>query len=148
MRLKYYKLTFRQMDLKRPFVFLVIVITVIIVSMNLYSFKLKPVILNACSGNAEQLAFEITSLSVEENMKNISYDSLIDIQKDNNGKIIALTSKVVEMNKLSTNIISSIRERFNDNPTSKIKLPMGIFSESMIFSAYGPKITVKTVLYR
>lgn len=146
MRLKYYKLTLRQMGINKPFVFFIILVVVIIGICSLcFNKRIEPTLKALCQSNAKSIATICTNKAVYENIKDIKYDDLIKIEKDDNNKITALSANVMQMNLISTNVTTKIDEELTKNYVSEIVLPIGSMLGINILGGYGPKIDVKTV---
>lgn len=146
MRLKYYLLSLRQMKLKKKsFVFFLSIVIIFIIFIYFINKKVDPVIRSLCNITAQNLALNVTNQTVDEYIKSITYDSLMNVNKDSNGKIISLDANVMEMNRLSTNISSSIQEKIKNIGKRKIKITLGSILNWGVFSGYGPSISVNIV---
>ena len=149
MRLKYYILSLkkmRQMKLKKkPFVFFLIIILVLILLAVFFNKRVNPYIKSLCNITAQNLALSVTNETVNEYIKTITYDSLMNINKDSNGKIISMDADVMEMNRLSTSISTAIQEKIKDIGDKKVKIPLGTIMDWGIFSGYGPNIPVEII---
>lgn len=144
MRAKYYALTLRQMSLKKSFVFFLIFFVIFSFILNLFIKKVEPTIKKICSSNAKSVAVNSVNEAIYKNTENITYDSLIIVNKDNNGKVTSLIANSVAINKLTSKIVNDIEENLQKNSKSKIKIPLGIIFDENIVSGYGPRIKVKT----
>ncbi len=146
MRLKYYKLSLRQMKFNKSFVlFFLIIILVVSISAIVINNKIKPTIKTLCESKAKALALNKTNEIVSEYMKNISYSSLIDLKENEQGKIIAMTANVTEMNRLTSNISSDVQQNLSNMDNVYIKVPLGTMLNVGMFSGYGPNISIKVV---
>lgn len=146
MRLKYYKLTLRQMGVNKPFVFFILLVLFIAGICSLFfNNSIEPTLKALCQSNAKSIAVITTNKAVYEYIKDVKYDDLINIQKDENNKITALSANVMQMNLISTNVTTKIDEELTKNSVSEIILPIGSMIGTNIFGGYGPKIDIKTV---
>lgn len=145
MRLKYYKLSLRQMKFKRSFVFFIIFLGIILLILLFITKKIEPQIKTLCESRAKSIALSTTNKVVDEHIKNITYDTLIEIKKNDAGKVIALTADVMEMNRLSNIISTDIQEKLNELQESYITIPLGAILNFGVFSGYGPSIKIKIV---
>lgn len=145
MRLKYYSVTLRQMKIKKSFVFFsILIITVIILSTFHYK-KIESALVEVCQSNAHSIALKCTEDAISQNIGDVTYASIINIEKTEDGKIVAITSNVNELNKLSNKLIISLEENLQKNQTSSISVPMGTLLGSKSFGGYGIKVNVKTL---
>lgn len=143
MRLKYYILALRQMNLKKSFV---VILTIFIVILGLVLFitkRVEPVIETLCESKAKSIALNTTNDVVSEYIKTITYDTLIELKQNEDGKVVALTANVMEMNRLTNSISSDIQEKLSNLEASYIKIPLGSILNIGMFSGYGPNISIK-----
>lgn len=145
MRFKYYKLTLRQMSLKKPFVFFITVIVTMLIFSLVINSNLKPTIKSLCEVSAKSIALAATNKAIEDNISNIKYTDLISFQKDVNGKVTTLNANVVLMNKLKSSIATSILHELNNYQEGEIQIPLGSFFGMKLIGGYGPKIKIKTI---
>ncbi len=75
----------------------------------------------------------------------VTYDSLIRIEKDEDGRIMSLTTNVGAMNTLKVRIESKIVEKILENQNLTVRIPMGSLFGNEFLSGRGPRITVKVV---
>ncbi len=144
MRVKYYALTLRQMSLKKSFVFFLISLIFVLVSINIYIKKIEPTIKTICSNNARNIAIKCSNEAIYKNTENITYDNLITVNKDSSGKVTSLSANSSQINKLTSKIVNDIENNLQDNIESKITIPLGMFFNESFVSGYGPKIKIKT----
>lgn len=149
MRLKYYKVTLRQMSYqKRPFV-LFFILSTLLSMIFFYIFfikRMEPTIKELCEYEARMTALEVTNSAVEKNMENITYDSLITITQDESGKVSSITANSIEINKLSGSIELAIKNELDNYHYSDMTLPLGGLLGSNLLGGYGPKIRIKNVM--
>ena len=143
MRYKYYRLTLRQMRFKKAFVVFCVIILFILLISFAFSQKVSPIIKTLCEANARYIAIECTEQAVAEEIENITYNSLIDIERDSNGKVTALNANVMQMNKISNSISTKIQDKILGVKTSYVHVPIATIIGSGIFSGYGPKVAIK-----
>jgi len=145
MRLKYYTRTLRQMRLSRPFVFILITLVIILtILISMYN-KAVPIITTLCESNAKYIALEITNKAVSECINNVKYEDLVTLKQDSTGKILALNSDVIELNKLSTNISTSISNKLANMDARYVKIPLTSIFNMGLFSGYGPRLSLNII---
>lgn len=145
MRLKYYIVTLRQMKIKKSFVFFSLLIIVILVTTSIHYKKIEDSLLEICQSNAHSIALKCTEDAINENIKDITYSSIINIERTDEGKIVAITSNINELNKLSNNLVKSVEKNFQNIQTSKIVVPLGMLMGSEVFGGYGVNLKIKTL---
>lgn len=75
----------------------------------------------------------------------VDYDSLISLQKDGEGNITALTTKIAPVNKLKSNLSLNILENLSEIKTLEIAVPVGNIIGVDVFSGFGPDVKVKLI---
>ncbi len=145
MRLKYYTRTLRQMRLNKPFVFILIVISIMIF-LSIYMYKKAvPIITTLCESNAKYIALEVTNKAVLECIKDIKYDNLVTLKLDNAGKIIAINADSMELNRISTQITTNVSNKLSNIESRFVKIPLTSIFNMGLFSGYGPKIPLNII---
>lgn len=145
MRFKYYKKTLRQMSLNKPFVFTLIMITLITFIIIYMYNKAVPVIITLCESCARAIALEVTNEAITENIRDTKYDDLVELKEDSKGRVIALNANVMELNRLSTEISTNISKKLLNVERRYIKVPLTSIFNLSIFSGYGPRIPLSIV---
>lgn len=79
---------------------------------------------------------------------NIAYDKIVYFEKDVNGKITALKTNIVEVNRLKTDILAYVNQQILDQDHMKMGLPLGSLFLPELFSGKGPVIPVKILSIR
>ena len=79
---------------------------------------------------------------------NIAYDKIVYFEKDVNGKITALKTNIVEVNRLKTDILAYENQQILDQHHMKMGLPLGSLFLPELFSGKGPVIPVKILSIR
>ena len=79
---------------------------------------------------------------------NIAYDKIVYFEKDVNGKITALKTNIVEINRLKTEILDFVNQQILDQDHMKMGLPLGSLFLPELFSGKGPVIPVKILSIR
>ncbi|MGM9618439.1 MAG: sporulation protein YunB [Oscillospiraceae bacterium] len=73
----------------------------------------------------------------------VEYDRLISFQKDNDGRITAISSNMAEFNRLQTLIDADVLERLSEVSTTTLSVPLGTLSGMTLLSGRGPAVEVK-----
>ena len=145
MRIKYYKLSLRQMKKEKSFVFFLVLLVSFSSITTLYKEVIEPILRNFTQANAYTLAMKSTEQAIRENLQNITYDSIISEITDENGKIVALRTNTNELNRISNNLAITIEDNIAQNDQSTIKIPLALFFNAGIFGGTGIRVKIKTV---
>ena len=132
------KLKFKKINL---FIFFIILIIVIgIISFILESY---PIFTASCINAASSRAVNIVNEEVQNATKNYSYDDLIEIEKDENGNITLIKANTLLINRLITEITSSVQQRIDEAPTAMVYINYGSVSGISILKNLGPKFDIE-----
>ena len=145
MRVKYYKLSLRQMKREKSFAFFLILLVIFSSLTTLYIKVIEPILIQFTQANAYSLAMKSTEQAIRSNLQNITYDSIISEVTDENGKIVALRTNTNELNRISNNLAIDIEENIARQNETSIKIPLGLFFNTGIFGGAGVRVKIKTV---
>ena len=73
----------------------------------------------------------------------LQYESLVSLEKDNEGKITAVHSNMAAFNHLQAEILSSVLERVNEVDADDLAIPIGSLTGSALLAGRGPEIRVR-----
>lgn len=147
MRLKYYLKLFGQTYIRRSFAFFLIILTLALIIGIVMLKRITPSIKVACESRAKSVALGITNETVKEILKEAEHESLVKLTYNTEGKIVGINADIVEMNRLSSEIASTIQDKLTNLEDITIKIPLAKLIGLNIFSGYGPKLKIKLVPY-
>lgn len=75
----------------------------------------------------------------------LSYGDLITIEKDENGRITALSSNITELNQLRSGILTTVVNAVDDMDRSHLSIPVGNLTGINFFSGRGFQLPVEVV---
>ncbi len=126
-----------------PFVPMMLVLAVITAGISVvFDMRMTPVINTLAMSRAQNLATVIINDTVSRLLsdENGSFGELIEIEYDESGKIAALKSDSVQMNKLKSLISVGITEAIGKIEESRISIAVGTLTGSTFLTGRGPKI--------
>ncbi len=144
MRIKYYRLSLRQMKKEKTFVLFFILLLFFSSVTTLYIRVIEPVLINFTKSNAYTLAMLATEKAIRTHLDNITYDSIVSEVYDENGKIVALRTNTNELNRISNDIAINVEENILNSNSSSVKIPLGLFFNAGILSGAGVRVNIKT----
>ena len=106
---------------------------------------IEPSIMALCQIRATSIGVTVSSTAVKEVMNEIDYTDLVTLERDNNGKIIALQAKVIEMNQLSSQIAAKMQDLYGQINDAYVKIPIGNFTGNTLLAGRGPNIIVRII---
>ena len=98
-----------------------------------------------CQIRATSIGVTVSNTAVKEVMNELNYTDLVALEKDNNGKIIALKAKVIEMNQISSQIAAKMQELYSQINDAYVKIPIGNFTGNTLLAGRGPNIIVRII---
>lgn len=112
-----------------------------------YDVKLRPIIRDVATSKAGDYATEIINDTVYDVLEknDVSYEDIVDMQKDESGNIIAVSVDTVKVNKLRNEIALELSRRTDEVQSIKIKIPLGNFFDSGFLSDTGPDIDLSVL---
>ena len=80
-----------------------------------------------CEAKVESIGITISNKAIDDVMDGIKYEDLIKFDKDEEGKIVALKSDVVEMNNISSEIAAQVQEMYDKLEDIYVYVPLRKF---------------------
>ena len=106
---------------------------------------LKPILTSLAAARVANTVTRIVTAAVNETVYegDVDYDQLISLEKDNEGRIVAVKSDMAEFNRLQSAILANVLERMADVDTRELSIPVGTLTGSPLLAGRGPEITVR-----
>lgn len=93
------------------------------------------------SNTVNRIIFEAVNEAILEG--DISYEELISLEKDNEGKITAVRSNMASFNRLQAQILDIILARIDQVSARELSIPIGTLTGSALLAGRGPRISVR-----
>lgn len=122
---------------------LLIMFFTILISMIAFLRSAYPILKASCETAASSKGVKIINEEVNNVMKNYSYNSLIKIEKDVNGRISFIESNTAEMNKVVTDIVANIQKQFDNIPRITVFINMGSVSGISVLKNVEPQFEIE-----
>ena len=123
----------------RNITFLLLIIFVISVA---YIHFVMPISVKICQKYAITSINNIIQNSLYSSSKNIKSEDFI-LRSDNNGRLEYLSVNSMIVNNICAETASTVSQNLNNLTTSKIRLPLGVFTGLPILSHFGPSTTIR-----
>jgi len=108
--------------------------------------NISRMILDKSHADAYAMAVEVLNNAAAEVMKTgVTYEDLMNVTYDLNGRITLLQANTVRMNELATSIALSAQAMLRDKDSRHVKIPLGAALGIGLFSGMGPPISVQIV---
>lgn len=108
-----------------------------------FLYTAYPVFKASCETAAASKGNKIINDEVNKVMKDYSYNSLIRIEKDTNGKISFIEADSAQINDIVSKIVSNIQNQFDKIPRINVFINMGSVSGISILKNWDPKFEVE-----
>lgn len=107
--------------------------------------QMQPLIARVAVTRVSNQVNRIISAAVSDAVSRgeVEYERLISFQKDDSGRITAISSNMAEFNRLQCLIDSEILEKLSEVSTSTISIPVGTLSGVALLSGRGPSLDVR-----
>lgn len=130
------------------FIFIIFITAVVLIAYT-YNFVFVPMLSQLGNARASQVGQYVVNQAINEVIDNNdkAKTSLITTEKDNDGKITAVSPDVTLMNNLKSEIAITVSRKINETTNSKIRVPLGNISGISILSNVGPRVTFNLVPY-
>lgn len=142
------RLAYRDRNRRNYYLFrLLILLLSILFAFFLLDAKLRPVIRDYSYSRAVYLATSTINDAVNEEIANsgVEYNDLIYLEKDDSGRVTALHTNIVKINKLKASVTNYVIEQLSELDTTPLAIPLGTISGVDLLSGVGPTIHIKIV---
>lgn len=86
---------------------------------------------------------EVVSETVGQ--ENLHYADFVNLQKNGEGDIIAISLNTMETNRLKAQLAKEIEEKIANIDTAAVSIPVGSLLASDVFAGMGPRIPIKII---
>ncbi len=142
------RLAFRVRNRKRLYLFRFLsVLLILLILLLVLDARLRPVIRDYSYSRAVYLATSTINDAVNEEISNsgVEYNDLIYLEKDDAGRVTALHTNIVKINKLKASVTNYVIDKLNELDTSPLSIPLGTISGIDLLSGIGPIIHIEVV---
>ncbi|MCL2096776.1 MAG: sporulation protein YunB [Oscillospiraceae bacterium] len=126
----------------RALIFLFVLLLLTAVLWKYSESRVRPIMASMAEAHARSIGSKVVSEAISEEIedKNISYDDLISFEKDENGKIAALKTDIIMVNRLKSNLSVVILDKLAVLYDINLYIPVGNLVNGEFFSGRGPRI--------
>lgn len=134
---------------RRKTVFLLIVFTILLtVIFFVTESRIRPVLSAMAESRAKNIASETVNDAIQKVLceKNLKYENLVELTKNEAGTITSVTIDSVKMNKLCAEIRGLITDTLNNLGEKTISIPLGSLTGVDILAGRGPRLDIEITL--
>ncbi len=123
-----------------PFVILLVVVAGL-------DHLMRTTILQIAEVRATQLATEAINRTVQEEIwdNNLQYQDFVQIQKDDQGRIVFMQANTVKVTRMAADIVLTANRTLENLRGQRISVPLGQITGLYLFSSMGPRIKVTII---
>lgn len=126
----------------------VVLVVAIILTLIITNTLVDPIIKKTGETKISESTNYAVNLAVISAMQGtVTYDDLIHIVTDANGKITMLQANSIQINALSRDVVDNTYNYIMEKVGKNLIIPLGSFSGLPIFSGLGPSVNVPTTPY-
>ena len=103
--------------------------------------RMRPMMIALATAQVNNEVVRLLGQAAEE--LNISYDDVVKLEKDSEGKIIALKSDMSAVSAYRTRLLEYLVEHEGDLKQRQMRIPLGALTGAELLSALGPGVPVK-----
>jgi len=106
---------------------------------------LRPILTSLATTRVKNTVTRIVTAAVDETIYagNVDYDSLISLEKDVEGRIVAVKSDMAAFNRLQSAILANVLDRMAEVDTRELSIPVGTLTGSPLLAGRGPLLRVR-----
>ena len=135
---------FKKIDKKKKLKLKILALVFIIFSIiYMYIKSSYPIFISSCRNKANSMAVNIVSDEVRNVMKDYTYEDLVDVNIDDNGKVRFIQIKSDMVNNLISQISNNIQYAIDESETAIIYINLGKVTGIRFLSYFGPKFKIE-----
>lgn len=110
-----------------------------------FDAQIRPVVTDMAQARANNAVTRIIDDTVNGTLsaQAVAYSDIVSLQKDDSGRITAMTTSTAKINALRTQILDAIVEQVNSLDTEELGVPLGNLTGLVTASGRGPLLPVR-----
>ena len=136
----------RLSDKKRKLIKIMAVLIIAITFAYTVTKAIEPIIETQCRNLAKNVATKVSNEEATNVMADYEYEELVNVIKDENDNIKMLSTNIIVINKIISDIPIKIEEALKKEENSEFNIKLSTFLGSKLLGGRGPNINVKLQL--
>lgn len=124
-------------------IIVICILAIIICTILFITEAIYPIYRKLCEDEAQNIATKISNDEATKVMANYNYNELVDIEKDEMGRISMIKTNIISINEITSSIANNIVEALKEKENNLVYIKIGSFTGSKILSGAGPSIPIK-----
>ena len=138
------KIRIRKIEKKEKLKLLIITLVIIIFTGIIIFFKASyPIFMASCKNAASSMAVNTVNEEVAKVIKSYTYEDIVEVEKDTNGKISTIQARFTQINDIVSQIVENIQERIDQSDTENVYINLGSVSGLSFLSYVGPRFEIE-----
>ena len=108
--------------------------------------NLRPIILNTAESRVRAIALDAVNSAIARNLSAITYEDLIRVDTDGQGRVTLLQANTVNMNRISTQTALTAQQYIADIADQSIRISIGSATGSPLLAGRGPETRHKVYI--
>jgi sporulation protein YunB len=129
------------------YIILILLSSILVYSLFLYSTVFKPVLSQLATARASQIGQMVINDAVSEIMQSddILEGKMVNIEKGNDGQIVAVLPNLPIINRLKSEIALTVQKKLDNVNNSQIRIPIGNLTGVEMLSNLGPRLPINLI---
>lgn len=107
-------------------------------------FTLRPTFIQLAETVTKQKAIDAINKTLNQSVQEqANYTNMLDLIKDNNGRVIAAQPNMAEINQIKVHTADEVQKTVEKLQSQTISLPLGLALNSTVLAMLGPSIPIK-----
>lgn len=132
---------------KKLMIKLIVLFFFLIASLLVADSQIRPIIKNLAEYKSNKIALSSINRSIIKTIEtnDITYQSMIKISKDEQGRVTSIESDILSINMIKAKIADSILEDISNYTSEELNIPIGSLTGIQILSGRGPSMNFKII---
>ncbi len=122
---------------------ILLVFTIIILAIYSFCKSAYPIFKASCESSARSLTVRTINTEINNLMKNYSYEDLVNVDKDMNGKVNFIRTNSRVVNEIMTQLAINVQKDIDDAERTKVYINLGSVYGISILKYIGPKFKIE-----
>ena len=123
-----------------------IVVVILLTSIVFADLRIKKSLLTLASAQAQAAGTETISKIINDKVvSGLSYDEIVAVHKDMQGKIVLLQPNTIMLNQVMSSTVFELSRSMGQMQDKTIEIPLGVMSGVDLLAAHGPRMKVNVI---
>lgn len=124
------------------------ILIVVVIMTLLFRKQLAPMAEQLLTTQVDNQASDAINEAIQQEMSETPYETLVTIEKRQDGAVTAVQTDIAAVNRLKTDILKRVDQRLENLSTEELGVPIGSVILPELFSGRGPDIPVRVIAVR